>query len=577
MKKQIMKKKRTAAALLTFVMLLGTLAAGCSSDQGSSTSSGTSSGGSSTQSDTPQEDVTLTIMMDGISQMSGVQDDPVTKKVQEELGITMDIISTSGMDVTAELNALIASDDLPDVVVGITPEQRSLLIESSSIIPLDDLVDQYGEEVTNKEAGKKMLEYSRQYNSDGSGTLYFLGMCAGEDYDAGFPTLAPFIRWDVYQEIGSPKVEDFDALLDVLKQMQDAYPETEDGKKVYAISGCLADAGWNTYSLSAAEAFIGFRKVDKYGLAGVNTYDPTNYINAMADKDSPTWRLFRFFNKAYQMGILDPECATMKYDQWVEKINAGQVLYQPFNWLASENIMGDPDKVFLPVTFENFENDAFTCSYVYTSGAKQYAITSRCEHPERAMQLFNYAWSYEGAYTFVNGVQGEGWDYVDGEPQVLDSYVQGRNDGSIEAPLFSSFFGPFMNEDLNQPIALFRSTEYFQKYTCTDAVQEYCDFYDIDAPIENFNTAKYHTWDEGYEKILPAYTGELSDIDASVQDYVLVNLPKIVLAESDEEFEQMRESFMNDINAMGADKLIEERAQYYHDTVSGMLEIENAE
>ena len=176
-----MKKKRTPALLLALVMLLGTMASGCSGDDASSAASGgesAASGGESSQEE-QQEDVTLTIMMDGISQMSGVQDDPVTKEVQEKLGITMDIISTSGMDVTAELNALIASDDLPDIVVGITPEQRSLLIESSSIIPLDDLVEQHGEEISNKSAGQKMLEYSRQYNSDGSGTLYFLGMCAG--------------------------------------------------------------------------------------------------------------------------------------------------------------------------------------------------------------------------------------------------------------------------------------------------------------------------------------------------------------------------------------------------------------
>ena len=79
--------------------------------------------------------------------MSGVQDDPVTKAVEEKLGITMDIISTSGMDLTAELNALIASDDLPDIVVGITPEQRQLLVDSEQIIPLDGLVEQYGGEM----------------------------------------------------------------------------------------------------------------------------------------------------------------------------------------------------------------------------------------------------------------------------------------------------------------------------------------------------------------------------------------------------------------------------------------------
>ena len=138
----------------------------------------------------------------------------------------------------------------------------------------------------------------------------------------------------------------------------------------------------------------------------------------------------------------------------VEKIQAGQVLYAPFSWFSTVPVMNDPNKTFLPVTFENFENDSFTCSYAYTPGADPYAISKKCKYPERAMELLNYAWSYEGSYLFQNGVQGENWDIIDGEPQYLDAYVQGLNDGTAEAVLFGSFFGPFMNEDTNQPIAL---------------------------------------------------------------------------------------------------------------------------
>ena len=32
---------------------------------------------------------------------------------------------------------------------------------------------------------------------------------------------APYIRWDIYKEIGYPQIEDLDGLLNVLKQMQD--------------------------------------------------------------------------------------------------------------------------------------------------------------------------------------------------------------------------------------------------------------------------------------------------------------------------------------------------------------------
>ncbi len=449
------------------------------------------------------------------------------------------------------------------------------MVDSEQIIPLDGLVEQYGGEINNKKAGQQALEFSKKYYSDESGQLYFIGLRAGEDYDSSFPTVAPYIRWDIYNQIGAPKIENMDQMLDVLKQMQDAYPETEDGKKVYAVSGCLADPGWNTFSLSSAEAFIGFRKLDNYGLVGTNIYDVTGYINAMENADSPTWQLFQYWNKAYQMGILDPECVTMKYDQWVEKIQAGQVLYAPFSWFATVPVMNDPNKTFLPVTFENFENDSFTCSYAYTPGADPYAISKKCKYPERAMELLNYAWSYEGSYLFQNGVQGENWDIIDGEPQYLDAYVQGLNDGTAEAVLFGSFFGPFMNEDTNQPIALSKTASYFEKYKCTGVVKEYCDQYGITAPVQNYTKAGYHIWDEAWQKGLQAYTGDLKEIDSRIQDYVLTNIPKMVLAETDEEFETMRLKFMEDINAMGAQELYESRIEDYQNTVKEVLEMQN--
>ncbi|GHU73740.1 hypothetical protein AGMMS49992_13350 [Clostridia bacterium] len=520
-----------------------------------------------------EEPVTLTVMMHGINQMSGVQSDSVTNAIRDRLGITMDVISDSGMDLNIQLNAMIASDDLPDIIVAMTPEQRNLLLDNEVILPLDGLLDQYGGEIANKAAGVTMLEYSRKYYGDAE-QLFFINLRAGEDINAGIPTVAPFIRWDIYKSIGAPPIADLDSMLDVLKQMQDAYPVTEDGRKVYAISGCLADAGWNTFSLTAAEAFYGYRKLDNYGLAGVKTSDVSQYINFMADADSPTWELFKYFNKAYQMGILDPDSVTMKYDQWAEKIQAGQVLYTPFGWFANVPIMNDEGKYFLPAKFDEFLNDSFTCSYAYSQGQIAYAISAKSKHPEKAMELLNYAWSYEGAYTFVNGIQGTDWDVVDGLPQLLDSHVADLRAETVEGPLFSAFFGPFIDERTNTPVILTNSKEYFGKYLMTDAVKEYCDDYGIAAPIDNYNTAKYHTWNEAWDRGVAPYTGDLKEIDNRLQDYILTNIPKIVVCDTDEAFERMRESFMADVYAMGAQELIDFRATNYADTVNAVLEMQ---
>ena len=72
-----------------------------------------------------------------------------------------------------------------------------------------------------------------------------------------------------------------------------------------------------------------------------------------------------------------------------------------------------------------------------------------------------------------------------------------------------------------------------------------------------------------------AYTGDLKEIDSRIQDYVLTNIPKMVLAETDEEFETMRLKFMEDINAMGAQELYESRIEDYQNTVKEVLEMQN--
>ena len=67
----------------------------------------------------------------------------------------------------------------------------------------------------------------------------------------------------------------------------------------------------------------------------------------------------------------------------------------------------------------------------------------------------------------------------------------------------------------------------------------------------------------------------MKETDSRIQDYVLTNIPKMVLAETDEEFETMRLKFMEDINAMGAQELYESRIEDYQNTVKEVLEMQN--
>ena len=47
---------------------------------------------------------------------------------------------------------------------------------------------------------------------------------------------APYIRWDIYKEIGYPQIKDLDGLLNVLKQMQDRARQDTGKDDIYAMS-----------------------------------------------------------------------------------------------------------------------------------------------------------------------------------------------------------------------------------------------------------------------------------------------------------------------------------------------------
>ena len=104
--------KKRLLALFVAVMLLATLFAGCTKAPVADEVKDPVQGDTQNPvQDDKKEDVTLTILMHGGTTTSGVQDDAVTKAVQEKLGITMDIITTSG-------NTPLDPDEMPPIVIG---------------------------------------------------------------------------------------------------------------------------------------------------------------------------------------------------------------------------------------------------------------------------------------------------------------------------------------------------------------------------------------------------------------------------------------------------------------------------
>ena len=139
----------------------------------------------------------------------------------------------------------------------------------------------------------------------------------------------------------------------------------------------------------------------------------TNTVHPVLDLDGMYIRALRFFNRAFQMGILDPDSATQTFSDVVEKYADGRVYWSLFSWLGPANY-NTPERLnvgkgMFAVAAQDQKNVMYGTS-IYGK-ERMWAIGSRARHPERIMELINWLCTPEGIMTFYYGPQGVTWDY----------------------------------------------------------------------------------------------------------------------------------------------------------------------
>ncbi|MBQ2407017.1 MAG: hypothetical protein II312_10180, partial [Lachnospiraceae bacterium] len=158
-------------------------------------------------------------------------------------------------------------------------------------------------------------------------------------------------RWDLYQELDCPDIENLQDYINVLEEMKalcisekededDAGSEVENTEEssrndeVYAVSvwnDWDKDAGMVNCIKDMVSAYYG------YDALGLGFYDSVNdkYIGVL-DKDSPYLEMVEFFHDLYMKGLLDPDSKDQEYDDVVKKVKEGKVLTSLTDYTGSE-------------------------------------------------------------------------------------------------------------------------------------------------------------------------------------------------------------------------------------------------
>ena len=238
------------------------------------------------------------------------------------------------------------------------------------------------------------------------------------------------VRSDVLEAAGYPDVLTEDEWINLLKIGMEKFPTVDGqptvgmtfpGAESYGVQGVMPimyEKGGYT-ALGGNGAVIYNNKEDNY-----EDYFLNKYVKSS----------FRFFNRLYKEGLLDPECFSDLAQQTQEKGVSGRALSVWYTgWDAGTANQGfrnagkpEMEYVWMPVMSQDqIDAGEDRCfremqSYIWDS----YAITKNCKHPERIMEVLNYASTEEGAVLLGSGIEGVHYTVdSDGKRQPTKDYI----------------------------------------------------------------------------------------------------------------------------------------------------------
>lgn len=368
-------------------------------------------------------DDALTIdVFDGLANQMGEQPGWFGAMVGDEFNLTLNVIAPNvagGGDTL--YNTRVAAGELGDLVITDVGQKLEELIDGGLLL---DFSPYYA----NMENAARFDDAVQKIN-EGTDGIYALPTQistlkptqASEGID---PTFGPFVRWDAYREVGYPEIGTLEDLLPVLKDMQDAAPEADNGGKVHALS-LFKD--WDGNYMNNAKQPCCYYGYDEMGFVLAKA-DGSDY-QSILDSDGLYVRVLKWFFEANQMGLVDPDSTTQNYDSLFSKMQGGQVLFSFWPWQGQaaynteEHMAEGKGFMIAPLADQkifSYGAAAFGADQVFSIGAT-------ADDPERVAAFLDWLFSPAGVYSNSSqtmgaaGPEGLTWELnEDGKPELTD-------------------------------------------------------------------------------------------------------------------------------------------------------------
>lgn len=459
----------------------------------------------------------------------------VSKTITEETGVSVNFITPMGNE-EEKLNALIASDKLPDIItLGYWENQIDEIIEKDMVYALNELADAYDpyfytvtdEAVVNWYAEEDGNIYAYPNSSISPQDL--------EENDNIGSNQTFLVRKDIYEALGCPDMTTPEGFARAVREAAVLYSDVN-GKELIPIGAHVFD---ETGSVSFDKYLMNFLAVpwEKDGKM-YDRYTDDEYI---------TW--LKMFRQLGEGGYLANDIFVDTRTQMEEKLAEGRyfcMIYQYTDLLAQQRILyeNNPDSIYIAVEGpRNSAGDDPTLPTTSINGWTVTMISKNCKEPDRAIAFMDYLMSEHGQIRTFLGVEGVTFDRVEGEA-VLRNEVKALLDTNREQ--YDKVYGADNAYWMLQDNAMQLKWE----QEAIPAIQQLKDW-----------TLKYPTYDGAYDIYLPAES-KYAKVDAQINKLWSEVLPELLLAPTEEEFDAILADFVAQRAELGFEGLMEEKTTY---------------
>lgn len=451
------KTKNVVARIIATSLAVMMLFSGCGKTRNESTATNegntsnrsavSQSGNTSTDQ---QEEITVTMMVGEAATQEFPEQNYVVDYIKKKFNINLELQPIPGSDFETKISTVLATNNMPDIMGGITIETINKYATTGMLLNLSDYKE-IAKDYFNIMYGDERAGETKKFEINGS--LYGFQKC---EYNRIPVSSMIAIRTDLLEEqsISTPTTFDeyYDALLKIKEKHPDMYGFSSRNGTNYLLGQFAYSLGTGGFPLFQTTRGTYYEpKVDAY------VYGPTseNFV-----------RVVEFLRKAYADGLLDPDYATMNKDTMFEKLSNGKLMsvYDNNSFVARvyNPALAEIDanaKFDILEPLKNTDGEIRSYRYEKDWPNNNTIISSQTKYPERIVELLNWMYSEEGIKVTNFGEEGVDYDVVDGKVVTKQSLIdenKGASDivAAIQGRLAAGLQGmaQYVDEGLNEQI-----------------------------------------------------------------------------------------------------------------------------